>query len=129
MQRLKVPPAVNQFSKTLNKNQATELFKLLNNYKPETADEKKARLKAQAEAKAGGAAGNGDKPGPVIKFGLKHGASSRPAGRSPAPPTAPPERALTAVRSPAHPPLSLPRQQLPPSSSRRRRSSLSSRTT
>jgi len=72
MQRLKVPPAVNQFSKTLNKNQATELFKLLNNYKPETADEKKARLKAQAEAKAGGAAGNGDKPGPVIKFGLKH---------------------------------------------------------
>lgn len=92
MQRLKVPPAVNQFSKTLNKNQATELFKLLNNYKPETADEKKARLKAQAEAKAGGAAGNGDKPGPVIKFGLKHGASSRPAGRSPAPPTAPPER-------------------------------------
>jgi large subunit ribosomal protein L7Ae len=71
-QRLKVPPAINQFSKSLNKNQATELFKLLNNYKPETSDEKKARLKASADAKAGGAANSGPKPGPVIKFGLKH---------------------------------------------------------
>ena len=79
MQRLKVPPAINQFSKSLNKNQATELFKLLNNYKPETSDEKKARLKTAADAKAGGAANSGPKPGPVIKFGLKHGASDAAA--------------------------------------------------
>ncbi|KAJ6371179.1 hypothetical protein OIU77_001644 [Salix suchowensis] len=33
-QRLKVPPAVNQFTKTLDKNLATQLFKLWNRKKP-----------------------------------------------------------------------------------------------
>ena len=45
--RLKTTPAINQFNNALNKNQATELFKLLNKYRPETK-EKKERLKAQA---------------------------------------------------------------------------------
>ena len=31
-QRLKVPPAIAQFSHTLDKNTATQLFKLLNKY-------------------------------------------------------------------------------------------------
>lgn len=35
-QRLKVPPSINQFTKTIEKNQAVELFKLLSKYKPET---------------------------------------------------------------------------------------------
>lgn len=53
-QRLKVPPAIAQFSHTLDKNTATELFKLLNKYRPETKQEKKARLDAEAKAVAEG---------------------------------------------------------------------------
>ncbi|KAF5367770.1 hypothetical protein D9758_009822 [Tetrapyrgos nigripes] len=53
-QRLKVPPSIAQFSHTLDKNTATQLFKLLNKYRPETKTEKKERLTATAE-------GNGKK--------------------------------------------------------------------
>ena len=53
-QRLKVPPTVNQFKNTLEKNQAAELFRLLAKYAPETAAEKKARLAAKAKAEAEG---------------------------------------------------------------------------
>ena len=53
-QRLKVPPAIAQFSHTLDKNTATQLFKLLNKYRPETTQEKKARLTAEAAAAAEG---------------------------------------------------------------------------
>ena len=49
-QRLKVPPAIAQFSHTLDKNTATQLFKLLNKYRPESTQEKKARLQATAAA-------------------------------------------------------------------------------
>jgi len=48
--RLKVPPAINQFSNTLSKNVAIQLFALLDKYRPETRAEKKARLKARAAA-------------------------------------------------------------------------------
>jgi large subunit ribosomal protein L7Ae len=51
-QRLKVPPAIAQFSHTLDKNTATQLFKFLNKYRPETKQEKKARLEATAKATA-----------------------------------------------------------------------------
>ena len=51
-QRLKVPPAIAQFSHTLDKNTATQLFKLLNKYRPETKQEKKVRLDAVAKATA-----------------------------------------------------------------------------
>ncbi|XP_011623751.1 60S ribosomal protein L7a-1-like [Amborella trichopoda] len=54
-QRLKVPPALNQFTKTLNKNLATNLFKMLLKYGPEDKATKKERFlkgilkRAQAE--------------------------------------------------------------------------------
>ena len=51
-QRLKVPPAIAQFSHTLDKNTATQLFKLLNKYRPESKQEKKTRLEATAAAAA-----------------------------------------------------------------------------
>ena len=73
MERLKTPPALNQFNNALNKNQATELFKLLNKYRPETKKEKKQRLKAQAaseSAKSG--SGVSSKPPPTLKCGLNH---------------------------------------------------------
>ena len=49
--RLKVPPAVNQFTHTLDKNTATELFRILNKIRPEDKAAKKARLAALAEKK------------------------------------------------------------------------------
>jgi len=50
--RLKVPPPINQFSQTLDKQTAVSLFKLLDKYRPETPEAKKARLRARAEKKA-----------------------------------------------------------------------------
>lgn len=73
-QRLKVPPAIAQFSHTLDKNTATQLFKLLNKYKPESKHEKKARLEAAAKEKAenkGGGPTDTKKP-LFVKSGLNH---------------------------------------------------------
>ncbi|KAJ3322650.1 60S ribosomal protein L8B [Boothiomyces sp. JEL0866] len=71
-QRLKVPPSIAQFSKALDKNTATLLFKLFDKYRPETKVEKKARLTAAAEAAAaGGKVDQGKKP-VTIKYGINH---------------------------------------------------------
>jgi len=71
-QRLKVPPAINQFTKTLDKNTATQVFRLLNKYRPETKQEKKARLTAAAEsAAAGNKVDQGKKP-VLVKYGINH---------------------------------------------------------
>jgi len=71
--RLKVPPAINQFSKTVQGSQAKELFRLLRLYRPETHQDKKKRLqeKAAAEAKKEGSSKDGKKP-VVLKYGLNH---------------------------------------------------------
>merc|ERR1712157_657870 len=71
-QRLKVPPSINQFTKTLGKNEAMTVFTLFNKYRPETPAAKKQRLKEAAAAKAGGKDDAGSKAGPVIQFGLKN---------------------------------------------------------
>merc|ERR1711993_113133 len=71
-QRLKVPPAVNQFTQTLDKNTATQLFKLLHKYRPETKAEKKARLTSVAEKKAAGKDAPAGKKPLVIKYGINH---------------------------------------------------------
>lgn len=52
--RLKVPPPVNQFTQTLDKQTAVQLFKLLEKYRPESPLAKRQRLKKIAEAKAKG---------------------------------------------------------------------------
>jgi len=70
-QRLKVPPSINQFTKTLNKNEAMTVFTLLNKYRPLTAAAKKQRVKEAAAAAASG----GSAPAKAtnqVKFGLKH---------------------------------------------------------
>ena len=69
--RLKVPPAINQFNKTLDKNLATNLFKMLMKYRPEDDAQKKERLTAQAEAEAAGKEVESKKP-VVVKFGINH---------------------------------------------------------
>jgi large subunit ribosomal protein L7Ae len=52
LKRLKVPPPINQFTQTLDKQTTTQLFKLLEKYRPETRAEKKLRLKQRAEDQA-----------------------------------------------------------------------------
>ncbi|KAH9028329.1 ribosomal protein L4 [Lactarius hengduanensis] len=72
-QRLKVPPAIAQFSHTLDKNTATQLFKLLDKYRPETKQEKKVRLATVAQAAAAGKDTQKDTKKPVYaKYGLNH---------------------------------------------------------
>merc|ERR1719502_2437262 len=71
LKRIKVPPAINQFSQTFDKKQASQLFRLLNNLKPETAAEKKERRNAQAEAVAAGGKVSNKKP-VCVKQGLNH---------------------------------------------------------
>ncbi|KAI5122077.1 hypothetical protein M0805_006059 [Coniferiporia weirii] len=72
-QRLKVPPAIAQFAHTLDKNTATQLFKLLNKYRPETKQEKKARLAATAAATAEKDAAQKQEKKPLfVKYGLNH---------------------------------------------------------
>jgi len=69
--RLKVPPSIAQFTRTLDKNQATNLFRLLSHYRPESAEDKKIRLTAAAEAEVKKQEVKTAKP-VVVKFGLNH---------------------------------------------------------
>jgi len=72
-ERLKVPPAINQFvDAKLEKNQSEELFKFLELYRPETKKQKQERIKALASAKASGAAVESTKPLPSLRMGLHH---------------------------------------------------------
>lgn len=72
MDRLSVPPAVNQFSHSMTKDKATALLKLLAKYRPEAPADKKARLLAAAEAVKAGKDVESKGPACAIKFGLKH---------------------------------------------------------
>merc|ERR1712113_31711 len=73
--RLKVPPSINQFSRTLDQTTAKKLFTLLDKYKPETRAEKAARLRERAKEIASLA--EGEKPSAeerpyFVKCGLNH---------------------------------------------------------
>jgi len=82
LKRLKVPPAIHQFTATIDKNQAGQLFHLLAKYRPESRIEKTERLKKQAGAEvAAGAGAAGSKKGQavaksqkpkLVKFGINH---------------------------------------------------------
>jgi len=69
--RLKVPPAINQFTKVLDKNLASNLFKLLLKYRPENKAEKKERLMKKAVEEKDGKTSESKKP-IVVKFGINH---------------------------------------------------------
>lgn len=70
--RLKVPPAVNHFAKTLDKNQATTLFRLLAQYRPETRKQKKERLLQQASNGGDVDVTNASTKPYFVKFGINH---------------------------------------------------------
>ena len=72
MSRLKVPPQVNQFTKTLDKNQSNGLIKLLAKYIPESHKEKRQRLLKEAEQKVKVDKSNKATKPLHIKFGLNH---------------------------------------------------------
>merc|ERR1712241_375960 len=67
--RLKIPPALNQFHTTLDKQTATNLFRLMDNYRPEGKQEKKERLKKRAEARAAGKEDTPTKKKAVVRHG------------------------------------------------------------
>ena len=72
MLRLKAPPAIGQFTQTIDKNTFGALSKLLKKYQPETNAEKKTRLQREAETRDKGKNEHvGPKPN-HIKFGLNH---------------------------------------------------------
>merc|ERR1712066_13658 len=50
-QRSKVPPSINQFNQTVDKQNATQIFKLAAKYAGESKADKKARLVARAKAR------------------------------------------------------------------------------
>jgi len=71
--RLKVPPALAQFSHVLDRNTAAQTFKLLHKYRPETPAEKKERLLKEASAVADGKTKEDVSKKPfVVKYGLNH---------------------------------------------------------
>jgi len=71
--RLKVPPAINQFTRALDKNQASTLFKLFGHYRPESKIDKAKRLKAKAEAEVKGKVDISKSEKPIfLKYGLNH---------------------------------------------------------
>merc|ERR1711976_662996 len=68
--RLKIPPPINQFLTTLDKQTATQLFRLMDNYRPETKQERKERLEKRAEAKAAGKEDTPTKKKAVVHHGV-----------------------------------------------------------
>lgn len=70
-QRLKVPPAINQFTKTLDKNAAEQVLKVLMKYRPESKDAKKERLLEEAKLAEAGTVAQKKKP-LVVKYGINH---------------------------------------------------------
>lgn len=71
--RLKVPPALAQFSHTLDRNTATAAFKLLGKYRPETKAVKKERLLKEATAvKEGKDKESASEKPYTVKYGLNH---------------------------------------------------------
>jgi large subunit ribosomal protein L7Ae len=72
LQRLKVPPTINQFTRTLDKSTATTLFKLLHKYRPETKAAKAQRLLKTAQAQKEKKEAEPTKKPTVVKFGLNH---------------------------------------------------------
>jgi len=71
--RLKVPPAIAQFQNVLDRNTATQVFKLLNKYRPETKAQKKERLLKEATAVADGKKKEDVSKKPyAVKYGLNH---------------------------------------------------------
>ncbi|ESN94513.1 hypothetical protein HELRODRAFT_68824, partial [Helobdella robusta] len=69
-QRLKVPPPIHQFNQALDRQNVTQLFRLMDKYKPETKVEKKIRLVEMAKNKVKGKSVEQTKRPPVMRSGI-----------------------------------------------------------
>ncbi|XP_067945608.1 large ribosomal subunit protein eL8-like [Watersipora subatra] len=70
LQRLKVPPPINQFRTAVDRQTATQLFKLMDKYRPETRQAKKARLAQRSEGRVEGKADKPTDRTPVVRSGV-----------------------------------------------------------
>merc|ERR1711977_324916 len=70
-QRIKIPPAINQFKQTFDKRAASQRFRLLNQLKPETKAQKAERIGDAAAKKAAGGDAASKKP-VCVKMGINH---------------------------------------------------------
>merc|ERR1712141_380776 len=70
LQRLKVPPPINQFKQALDRQTATQLFRLMDKYRPESKKEKKARLMQRAEERSKGKEDTPTKRPPTVRSGV-----------------------------------------------------------
>jgi len=70
LKRLKVPPTINQFSSTLDRQTASQLFKLLDKYRPETTKDRRARLVKRAAERAQGKPDQPTKRPLVVRSGI-----------------------------------------------------------
>jgi large subunit ribosomal protein L7Ae len=68
--RLKIPPPINQFHSALDRQTATQLFRLVDNYRPETKQDKKERLRKRAEARVAGQEDKPTKKAAVVRHGV-----------------------------------------------------------
>jgi len=68
--RLRVPPPIHQFTQALDQQTATQLFRLLDKYRPETRQAKKARLRKRAEEKAKTGEDKPTKKAAVVRQGI-----------------------------------------------------------
>ncbi|KAK7504367.1 hypothetical protein BaRGS_00004233 [Batillaria attramentaria] len=69
-QRLKVPPPINQFTMAADRQTATQIFRLLDKYKPETKQAKKERLRKRAEERVDGKTDKPTKRPAVVRSGV-----------------------------------------------------------
>lgn len=70
LKRLKVPPSINQFLSTLDRQSASQLFKLLDKYRPETKKDRRARLVKRAAERAAGKPDTPTKRPLVVRTGI-----------------------------------------------------------
>jgi large subunit ribosomal protein L7Ae len=70
IKRLKVPPTIHQFSSTLDRQTASQLFKLLDKYRPETKKERRTRLIQRAADRAAGKPDQPSKRPAVVRSGI-----------------------------------------------------------
>jgi len=70
LKRLKVPPSIHQFSSTLDRQTASQLFKLMDKYRPEQKKDRKARLLQRAKDRASGKQDQPTKKPPTVHCGI-----------------------------------------------------------
>lgn len=70
LKRLKVPPSINQFKSAVDRQTASQLFKLLDKYRPEAKKDRKARLFQRAKERAEGKPDQPTKRPLVVRQGV-----------------------------------------------------------